>query len=68
MAVKVGLYVIARPSPLKSTPRRGGRQPAQHLTADVTGVRELTLDVGDAGYGGGPDNSDWADAQFQCSG
>ncbi|HEY3088090.1 MAG TPA: NPCBM/NEW2 domain-containing protein [Jatrophihabitantaceae bacterium] len=46
---------------------RGG-QPAQHLTADVTGAHLLTLNVGDAGDGNGHDNADWADAQLKCSG
>jgi alpha-galactosidase len=46
---------------------RGG-QPAQHLAANVTGVSQLTLDVGDAGDGKGHDNADWAGAQLMCAG
>jgi hypothetical protein len=45
---------------------RGG-QPAQHLSADITGVSQLTLDVGDAGDGIGHDNGDWGNAQLMCS-
>jgi hypothetical protein len=43
-----------------------GSDPAQHLSADVTGVQQLTLDVGDAGDGIGHDNADWAGAQLIC--
>ncbi len=46
---------------------RGGGG-TQHLSADVTGVQQLTLDVGDAGDGNGHDNADWADAQLTCTG
>lgn len=42
---------------------RGG-QPAQQLSAPVTGGSTLTLDVGDAGH----DNSDWAHAALHCAG
>jgi beta-galactosidase GanA len=46
---------------------RGGN-PAQHLTADVTGAHLLTLNVGDAGDGNGHDNADWAGAELHCAG
>jgi beta-galactosidase GanA len=42
-------------------------QPAQHISADVTGANTLTLFAGDAGDGNGHDNADWADAQFHCA-
>jgi Glycosyl hydrolases family 35/NPCBM/NEW2 domain/NPCBM-associated, NEW3 domain of alpha-galactosidase len=45
---------------------RGG-QPAQHLTANVTGAHLLTLNVGDAGDGNGHDNADWAGAELHCT-
>jgi beta-galactosidase GanA len=41
-----------------------GGQPAQLLTANVTGVSQLTLGVGDGGDGNGHDNADWGDAKF----
>lgn len=44
---------------------RGG-QPAQHLTADITGAKQLELDVGDAGDGNGHDNVDWGNAELMC--
>ena len=45
---------------------RGG-QPAQYLTANVSGAHQLTLDVGDAGDGIGHDNGDWGDAELMCA-
>ena len=45
---------------------RGG-QPAQHLTADVTGASTLELDVGDAGDGIGHDDADWGNAELMCA-
>lgn len=38
------------------------------LTADLTGVQELTLRVDDAGNGNGSDHGDWADAIVTCGG
>jgi hypothetical protein len=46
---------------------RGG-QPAQHLSVDVTGAHQLTLNVGDGGDGNGHDNADWAGAELHCAG
>ena len=43
-----------------------GTSPAQALTADVTGARQVDLVVGDAGDGPGKDHGDWADAQLTC--
>ncbi|MGZ4168988.1 MAG: NPCBM/NEW2 domain-containing protein [Solirubrobacteraceae bacterium] len=45
---------------------RGG-QPAQHLSADISGVSQLTLNVGDAGDGNGHDNADWGNAELMCA-
>jgi len=44
-----------------------GTSPAQALTADVTGARQVDLVVGDAGNGTGKDHADWADAQLSCA-
>jgi endo-alpha-N-acetylgalactosaminidase len=44
---------------------RGG-QPAQHLTADITGAKQLELDVGEAGDVDSHDNADWGDAELMC--
>ncbi|MEA5365155.1 glycoside hydrolase family 97 catalytic domain-containing protein [Amycolatopsis sp., V23-08] len=40
---------------------------AHPLTADVTGVRRLTLQVTDGGDGKDSDHGDWADAQLTCA-
>jgi hypothetical protein len=45
---------------------RGG-QPAQHLTANISGVSQLTLNVGDGGDGNGHDNADWGGAELMCA-
>ncbi|HEY1569212.1 MAG TPA: NPCBM/NEW2 domain-containing protein, partial [Solirubrobacteraceae bacterium] len=62
----VTFSVLAEGTQVASTGVMRGGQPAQHLTADVTGVSQLTLDVGDAGDGVGHDNGDWGDAQLMC--
>ncbi|MDR7276188.1 glycoside hydrolase family 97 catalytic domain-containing protein [Catenuloplanes atrovinosus] len=41
--------------------------PAQPVTADVTGVRRLTLRVTDAGDGKNFDHADWAAARLSCA-
>jgi hypothetical protein len=43
-----------------------GTSPAQVITADVTGARQVDLVVGDAGDGVGKDHADWADARLAC--
>lgn len=43
------------------------RGAATTFTADVTGVRDLQLVVGDAGDGGYNDRADWADLRITCS-
>jgi beta-galactosidase GanA len=62
----VTFSVLADGAQVASTGVMRGGQPAQHLTADVTGVSQLTLDVGDAGDGIGHDNGDWGDAELMC--
>ncbi len=64
----VTFSVLADGTEVAATGVMRGGQPAQHLTADLTGVSQLTLNVGDAGDGNGHDNADWADAQLMCAG
>jgi hypothetical protein len=45
-----------------------GSDAVRHLSADVTGIHTLTLQVGDGGDGNGHDNADWAGAQVICAG
>ena len=56
--------VLADGVQVASTGVMRGGEPAQLLTANITGASQLTLDVGDAGDGIGHDNADWADAKF----
>ena len=63
----VTFSVLADGAQVASTGVMRGGQPAQHLTANVTGVSQLTLDVGDAGDGIGHDNGDWGDAKLMCA-
>nr|WP_280718796.1 NPCBM/NEW2 domain-containing protein [Kitasatospora sp. MAP5-34] len=42
-------------------------QPAQHLSADLTGANELRLVVTDGGDGNTSDHADWAAPQLTCS-
>jgi hypothetical protein len=63
----VTFSVLADGAQVASTGVMRGGQPAQHLTADITGVSQLTLDAGDAGDGIGHDNADWGDAQLMCA-
>ncbi|MGH2893622.1 MAG: NPCBM/NEW2 domain-containing protein, partial [Solirubrobacteraceae bacterium] len=62
----VTFSVLADGVQVASTGVMRGGQPAQHLSADITGVSQLTLNVGDAGDGIGHDNGDWGDAQLMC--
>jgi beta-galactosidase GanA len=64
----VTFSVLADGVQVASTGVMRGGQPAQHLTANVTGVSQLTLNVGDAGDGIGHDNGDWGDAELMCAG
>jgi beta-galactosidase GanA len=63
----VTFSVLADGAQVASTGVMRGGQPAQHLTANIAGVSQLTLDVGDAGDGIGHDNADWGDAQLMCT-
>jgi hypothetical protein len=45
-----------------------GGQPGKTVDLDVTGVKTLALDVGDAGDGFDYDHADWADAYFEVTG
>jgi beta-galactosidase GanA len=62
----VTFTVLGDGVPLAGTGVIKGSDPIQHLSADVTGVHQLTLQVGDAGDGVGHDNGDWAGAQLIC--
>ncbi len=45
-----------------------GHDPAQQISADLTGVQTLDLVVGDAGDGNAYDHGDWATPKLVCSG
>ena len=60
----VTFSVLADGVQVASTGVMRGGQPAQYLTANVSGAHQLTLDVGDAGDGIGHDNGDWGDAEL----
>jgi alpha-galactosidase len=45
-----------------------GQDPAKAVDVDLTGVRRLTLQVGDAGDGVDHDHADWAEAAIEYSG
>jgi hypothetical protein len=45
-----------------------GHDPAQQISADLTGVQSLDLVVGDAGDGNAYDHGDWATPKLTCSG
>jgi beta-galactosidase GanA len=62
----VTFSVLADGTQVASTGVTRGGQPAQHLTANISGVSQLTLNVGDAGDGNGHDNADWGDAELMC--
>ncbi|WP_154674315.1 beta-galactosidase [Nakamurella lactea] len=63
----VTFAVVGDGTTLASTPVMRGGQPAQQLTADLTGLQTLVLQVGDAGDGVGHDNADWGDARIVCT-
>jgi hypothetical protein len=52
---------------IADTGKVGTRDPARTLTVDVTGVKTLTLRVGDAGDGNTNDRASWADARVSCA-
>ena len=45
-----------------------GHDPAQQISADLTGVQTLDLVVGDAGDGNAYDHGDWAEPKLTCAG
>jgi beta-glucanase (GH16 family) len=51
---------------LAETGALGGADAGEPIDIDVTGVRELVLEV-DAGDGNGSDHADWADARVTCT-
>lgn len=53
--------------PLAETPVLRPADGAHPLTADVTGVRRLTLQVTDGGDDKDSDHGDWADAKLTCA-
>jgi NPCBM/NEW2 domain-containing protein/beta-galactosidase-like protein/alpha-galactosidase-like protein len=63
----VTFSVLADGTQVASTGVMRGGQPAQHLSANVSGVSQLTLNVGDAGDGNGHDNGDWGGAELMCA-
>ena len=63
----VTFSVLADGAQVVATGIMRGGQPAQHLTANVAGISQLTLDAGDAGDGIGHDNADWGDAKLMCA-
>ena len=63
----VTFTVLADGTTVASTGVMRGGQPAQHLTANIAGASQLTLDVGDAGDGIGHDNADWGGAELMCA-
>ncbi|MGN5632338.1 NPCBM/NEW2 domain-containing protein [Streptomyces sp. AC154] len=52
---------------LATTETVKGGDPAQQISADVTGVQMLDLVVGDAGDGNAYDHGDWAMPELTCS-
>jgi Glycosyl hydrolase family 59/NPCBM/NEW2 domain len=53
---------------LAATKTVKGGDPAQQVTADLTGVQTLDLVVGDAGDGNAYDHGDWAKPLVTCAG
>ena len=64
----VTFSVIGDGKTLASTPTIRGGDPAQQITANVSGVQSLHLLVGDAGDGNGNDHGDWAMPTLTCAG
>ncbi|MDP9794893.1 hypothetical protein J2S43_003405 [Catenuloplanes nepalensis] len=62
----VTFEVLGDGRPLAATGVLRSTDPAHPLTADVTGVRRLTLRVTDAGDGKNFDHADWAAARVIC--
>ena len=56
----VEFRVIANGKPLWSSGVMRGKQPAKEVDTDVSGIKKLILQVGDAGDGITHDHADWA--------
>jgi len=67
MGGTITFTVVGDGATLADTGTVGTRDPARTLTVDVTGVRALTLRVGDAGDGTQNDRASWADARIRCA-
>ena len=63
----VAFRVVGDGRVLASTPVLRDADGAVSLTADVSGIRRLTLEVTDGGDDGDYDHADWADATVTCS-
>jgi hypothetical protein len=63
----VTFSVVGDGKTLGSTNTVKGGDPAQQLTADVSGVQVLDLVVGEAGDGNAWDHGDWAAPQLTCA-
>jgi hypothetical protein len=64
----VTFSVVGDGKTLASTPTIRGGDPAQQITADVSGIQTLDLVVGDAGDGNAYDHGDWAMPTLTCAG
>jgi len=62
----VDFQVLGDGRPLAASGVRRSADPAATLTADLTGVRILTLRATDGGDGKNFDHADWADARLSC--
>ena len=62
----VDFQVLGDGRPLAASGVRRSADPAAPLTADLTGVRILTLRATDGGDGKNFDHADWADARLSC--
>jgi hypothetical protein len=62
-----GFGVIGDGTSLADSGTVGVRTPAKALTANLTGVKVLTLKVTDGGDGNQNDHASWGDARIRCS-
>jgi hypothetical protein len=63
----VGFAVLGDGATLADTGTVNVRTPVRTLTVDVTGVRTLSLKVGDGADGNQNDHASWADARLRCA-